>query len=1085
MPLLFKLYFFKKLYLRILIILMKKLKIRQLACILLIMLAEIMFQENHKLYAADVYGSDISWIVAGKDSIIVSYEVITDCRSSSTNSAKLTFRYKTGGALIHQEVLTAKSTIDVTGCCPKQCSKCDPGCSSFGYGLRKMTYTKLFIFKNLTDCEIIVSPNVESRSYSINTGLGGKGFYTYAIINRCVSDSNRSPFFSGTKTVLCCTTSDIVIDAEMINAANDSIVFSLVSPMSDSAHTLSYSGQYSFDKPLEFWGFPNNNQSYPLGFKLDSKTGIISFRPMKACETMFCVNVKIYRKGNLIGETRREMGVIVINCPINNFPTLTGPSMMSVCAGSEIKLNYTSKDLDSDDSVNFYIVHQLNNISWQTTNQQVKHSSAEFKWIPTRSDISKTSYEVFVIARDNNCPVSAQIIRRVLLNVYPDTLKADLEIIKKSCGEYEFKAKMPAKLYNYKSVWTGNGDLYSTEDSFLFKYHKPGKYFVNHTIVADSACSENQIKYIQTDSFIYVDLPSDTNICFGDSILISPFVGNSKGRVKYLWNTNDTNNTIQTSAITNSTSYSIFVSDTSQCISTDTMVVNPGNFIFFYGIPPLCENEDSFDIRPFVTPAGGKWSSVNKKLLNKNSYYVHPKKVGQGDYWLKYEYTEPNSLCHSVDSTMVTINPSPTSVSTIKLPVLCRNSSPLDLNPYGVPSGGDWRCSYSAGENNNILTPSNMYSGSFKLFYTYYNQFGCELTDTQSIYIHPSVTMSFNTEDNKTTYCSEKVKIKLNASPAGGQIICPGWIIDSCYFSPSKQNDSFSQVKVIYRYKHSTGCEVERSLNLNIFHKPEIQIQKLKSLYPGELSPYVSIGSTVRYANGVQWNMVPGQSSGSISPSYFDKKINYTTAPADLNRSFFTLSILSLGHNNQCISAKDTQKFVICNSLEANFKISDKNPYLDSTVSFTNLSIDKVFEISNHKWHFGDGDSSETDNPVYSYSKEGKYFVTYTVTNNQGCVSVKTDSVLAREFISVNNDQSNELSVKVYNYENQFTVSVNSLSKQPVNLSLYNGLGQQIFNQLLSENNTLKIVKTDFRPGIYFLKIMGDKELPLCIKLLM
>jgi len=1046
----------------------------------------INFISTKQLFGVDVLGSDISWIGAGKDSFIVSYEVITDCRSVSTNTVTLSFRYKNSGTLVRQEILTAKSSIDVTGSCFNQCTKCDVGCSGFGYGFKKLTFTKLFIFSNLQDCELIVYPGTESRPYSINTGLGGKGFYTYAIINTCISDSNRSPVFSGVKTILGCVTSDFIFDPEAINPTNDSLVFTLVSPLNDSVNVLSYSGQFAFDKPLEFWGFPNANLNYPLGFKIDSKTGIITFRAMKACETMFSVGVKIYRKGQLIGETRREMGVIAIACPINNFPVITGTSVASVCAGSEIKLDFSSKDIDTDDSVKFYIVHRLNNISWQTSNEIKKQATAEFRWTPERSYISKNPYEVYILAKDNNCPVGAQVVRRLLIHVFPDTLKADLLITKKDCGEYEFKAQLPSNLNNYHSVWIGNGNLYSTNDSFVFKYHKPGNYFVNYTIVADSACSENQIKYIQTDSFLFVDLPPDTNVCFGDSISLFTQTGFSKGKINYYWNTGDTVSTINTGAVTYPLTYSVFVSDSGYCTSSDTIAINPGSFIFFYSIPDLCDNEDSFNINTFVSPLGGMWSCLNKTFLNSKSNYIHPRKVGKGQYWLKYEYLDSASNCLSVDSILITVNQSPlaSSVNTLPLPVLCRNSSPLDLNPYGVPSGGDWRCSTISGESNNILYPNNLYSGTFRMFYTWYNQFGCEYTDTQTIYINPTVNMTFNTEDNKTTYCNDKQKVKLNATPAGGTIICTGWIIDSCYFSPALQKDSFTQVKATYQYKHSSGCEVERVLNLNVFHKPQVEILELKSLYPEEIKPSVAINATFRYAQNVQWNLVPDKASGSVSPSYFIKKIDYTPSLADYNRSLFTLAIATTGHNNQCTAARDTQTFIICNSLNVDFKFSDKNPYIDSLVKFTDLSSDKAFEVSTWKWYFGDGDSSELKNPNYYYQTKGKYYVNLLIGNQHGCMATKTDSLLVREYIGINETERMNY-LKVLNLNNEYIIQFLDEKKSAQKIVIFNALGQRVSILKPVIKNEFILNKSDINSGIYLLKIEFENDLPLVIKLLM
>ncbi|HAN78920.1 MAG TPA: hypothetical protein DCQ31_14730, partial [Bacteroidales bacterium] len=41
------------------------------------------------------------------------------------------------------------------------------------------------------------------------------------------------------------------------------------------------------------------------------------------------------------------------------------------------------------------------------------------------------------------------------------------------------------------------------------------------------------------------------------------------------------------------------------------------------------------------------------------------------------------------------------------------------------------------------------------------------------------------------------------------------------------------------------------------------------------------------------------------------------------------------------------------------------------------------------KWHFGDGNSSEEQNPTYTYKQSGTYYVCLTVSNiENGCKHV-------------------------------------------------------------------------------------------------
>ena len=59
----------------------------------------------------------------------------------------------------------------------------------------------------------------------------------------------------------------------------------------------------------------------------------------------------------------------------------------------------------------------------------------------------------------------------------------------------------------------------------------------------------------------------------------------------------------------------------------------------------------------------------------------------------------------------------------------------------------------------------------------------------------------------------------------------------------------------------------------------------------------------------------------------------------------------------------------------------------DLSCSFASTSTDPDGTISAYSWTFGDGGTSNAQNPSYSYGAAGSYSVTLTVTDNQGATS--------------------------------------------------------------------------------------------------
>ena len=68
----------------------------------------------------------------------------------------------------------------------------------------------------------------------------------------------------------------------------------------------------------------------------------------------------------------------------------------------------------------------------------------------------------------------------------------------------------------------------------------------------------------------------------------------------------------------------------------------------------------------------------------------------------------------------------------------------------------------------------------------------------------------------------------------------------------------------------------------------------------------------------------------------------------------------------------------------ANFTFSPKIPNQTDTIIFTDLSTDIDGDIDSWEWDFDDGNFSFEQNPTYQYSTSGMYYVTLTVTDDDG-----------------------------------------------------------------------------------------------------
>jgi len=127
------------------------------------------------------------------------------------------------------------------------------------------------------------------------------------------------------------------------------------------------------------------------------------------------------------------------------------------------------------------------------------------------------------------------------------------------------------------------------------------------------------------------------------------------------------------------------------------------------------------------------------------------------------------------------------------------------------------------------------------------------------------------------------------------------------------------------------------------------------------------------------WDLGDGTTSTAPAPEH-----TYTTGN-------WTISLTVTTPAGCSAVALNTSSVIAYASPVAGFTASTYSTDMDSpTVEFTNTSSGN---INGYFWQFGDGDTSNTDNPTHTYTDVSEFAVVLTVTDVNGCTDVATATI--------------------------------------------------------------------------------------------
>ncbi len=383
-------------------------------------------------------------------------------------------------------------------------------------------------------------------------------------------------------------------------------------------------------------------------------------------------------------------------------------------------------------------------------------------------------------------------------------------------------------------------------------------------------------------------------------------------------------------------------------------------------------------------PTQWKWdlgNGVTSYLQNPSATYFNP-----GTYTIKLVIRTAGSADSLIKSSYLTVYPNPI--------VNFKASDSAGCFPLGVQftdlsstSSGSiqkWEWDFGDGVTSSLSNPYHVYTsaGNFAVTLKVTNNYGCVKTFSRNAYIKTSDGVKAGFTNNNPGQCKAPVTINFENTSTGPGVLQYTWDFgdgtSSASANPVHSYTAPGSYTVSLLTVSSQGCrDTVKKQNL-------ISIGTINSDFV--IPAFLCAGQSITFSNtttpapgSVTWDFGDGTSSSDMNPSK-----TYTIAGT------YTVKLVNnFGGCSDSIIQSITVKAKPIADFAADKTVSCK-PF---TVSFSNKSTGAI----KYKWDFGDGSSSDVENPIHAYTAAGIYSVTLISANENGC----TDTLVKNEFIKI------------------------------------------------------------------------------------
>jgi gliding motility-associated-like protein len=386
----------------------------------------------NNLFASHAVGADIGYTCLGNNQYRVRLTFYRDCAGiNAPSSVSISARSASCGRNLTFTAARISVTELVTRCASQQnTTRCRGGSNP---GFEEHIYEGVITLPaQCTDW--VFSYGICCRNSAITnlSNPGSRDLYVEARLNNTISPCDNSPLFSTKPVPFVCVGQQTFYNHGAIDIDGDSLSYTVINPLQGAGSNIPFVGGTNVNNPVRTTG----------PFQFNNQTGQMTFTPSQTQNAVVTVLVREYRNGVLIGSTMRDIQVVVVNCPNNNPPIMSGVNgsgpafngqaanyTSTICGGNPLCFDINFQDPNAGN----VLTVTYNNLPAGATMtlSGTQPPVATFCWTPAPGQTGQ--YNFIVTVEDDACPITARAIQSFTINISPTSYTVNSNVVAPTC----------------------------------------------------------------------------------------------------------------------------------------------------------------------------------------------------------------------------------------------------------------------------------------------------------------------------------------------------------------------------------------------------------------------------------------------------------------------------------------------------------------------------------------------------------------------------------------------------------------------------------------------------------------------------